>query len=165
MDLYELQAPLCQESQDSLSQEGVRGWDWDAHAGQTQRQERARHVWEKSAPRNQSVEKPEPAFPALPGGIPLPGRWPGWGWLPGGAGISLMCLQLGERRAGDSGQSWVGKVSKLAEQSWPGCLAQCQHQVLVDDVISVFPNPGAEKMCHGTHQYQWGAFRERAGDL
>lgn len=61
----------------------------------------------------------------------------------------------GERQAGDSELS--GKVSKPGWQGRAGLeLAQCHQQVLLGDAIGVFPNPGAEKMCHDTHQYQWG---------
>lgn len=64
-----------------------------------------------------------------------------------------------------AGERWVtqGRAQRegVQEQSWPGCLPQ----VLGDDAIGAFPNPGAREMCHETHEYQWGALRERAGDL
>lgn len=80
-----------------------------------------------------------------------------------GAGISpgLRCLQLGKggRVTQGRAQRKASKPAGLAEQSWPAWLPQ----VLVDDALGVFPNPGGEKMCRDTREYQLGAFRERDG--
>lgn len=143
--------PRDKESLDSWSQEGVEGM--------------GHPLWASSAlqcGRNQS----QPCLPS-----------PAW-WHSTSREMAWMGLAAwrswhhqpdvpaaGERRAGDSGQSSVGRCPSRAGRAELAWLPQCQHQVLVGDGIITFPHPGAEKMCHDTHQHQWGAFRERAGGL
>lgn len=97
---------------DHLPQEGVRGWD--THAGQTQPSVTTRAGTPRVGEISQSMEKPEPA---LPGSIPLPGRWAGQGWQAAGAAISPGCLGKGRQV---THSSWEGVQARLAGQSWPG---------------------------------------------
>lgn len=72
MDLPELRASLSQFLVGYLPQERARGWD--THAGQTQPSVTARTGTTRVGEISQSVEKPEAASPALPGGIPPSGN-------------------------------------------------------------------------------------------